>query len=182
MTKIRLEQLPGTKDNDQSGSKDHQAKGLMNQNPDDINSKMEKGKMKRVMRMIKSLQLKKRAKTRIMIKMIMMLVILRRNQAGRKEGWSRSAWVVKSFNSISSLLKDSLFVLKQKLQKEAEQAQKRLVELDALRREYQQTVYTYQDLYQQYRDEHGVYPLYENMPMRLGGYKSILRGKDNLCI
>ena len=44
MTKVRLEQSPGTTDNDQSGSKDHQAKGLMNQKPDDINSKMEKDK------------------------------------------------------------------------------------------------------------------------------------------
>ena len=38
---VRLEQLPGTKGNDLSGSKSHHAKGLMNQKLGDINSKME---------------------------------------------------------------------------------------------------------------------------------------------
>ena len=38
---VRLEQLPGTKDYDLSGSKGHQVKGLMNQKLDDINSKVE---------------------------------------------------------------------------------------------------------------------------------------------
>ena len=32
------------------------------------------------------------------------------NQAERKEGRSPSAWVVKSFQSISSLMKDSLYI------------------------------------------------------------------------
>ena len=44
MNEVQLEQSPGTKENDLSGSKGHQAKGLMNQKLDDINSKMEKGK------------------------------------------------------------------------------------------------------------------------------------------
>ena len=43
-----------------------------------------------------------------------------------------------------------------------------MVKVDALRREHQQTVHVYQDLYIRYQDEHGIYPLYENIPMRLG--------------
>ena len=52
---VRLEQLPGTKENDLSGRKGH---GLMNQKLYDINFKMEKEKpkMKMTMRMITSLQ------------------------------------------------------------------------------------------------------------------------------
>ena len=42
-----------------------------------------------------------------------------------------------------------------------------MVELDSLRREYRWTVNAYEDLYQWYQDEHGIYPLYTNMPKRL---------------
>ena len=38
---VSLEQSPGTKENDLFGSKSHQAKGLMNQKLDDINSNMQ---------------------------------------------------------------------------------------------------------------------------------------------
>ena len=41
-----------------------------------------------------------------------------------------------------------VYLDKQKLQKEAQEAQQRLVELDALRTEYQWTVSAYEDLYQ----------------------------------
>ena len=68
--------------------------------------------MNMAMKMIARLQLEERAKMKMMIKMIMMSVILRRNQARRKEGRSLSAWVGKSFNSILNLMKDSLYVLK----------------------------------------------------------------------
>ena len=83
MNQVRLEQSPGTKGNDQSGSKGHQAKGLMNQKPDDINCNMEEDKNQdeKAMRMIASLQLEKRTKTKMMIKIRMMSEILRRNQA-----------------------------------------------------------------------------------------------------
>ena len=55
---VRLEQLPGTKENVLSGSKGHQDKGLMNQKLDDIipRWKKMKSKMKMAMRMIASLQ------------------------------------------------------------------------------------------------------------------------------
>ena len=41
MNKVRLKQLTGTKENNLSGSKGYQTKGLMNQKLDDINSRME---------------------------------------------------------------------------------------------------------------------------------------------
>ena len=47
MTEIRLNQLPGTKEDAQSGRKDHQAKDVMNQKPDDINSKLKRKKIRR---------------------------------------------------------------------------------------------------------------------------------------
>ena len=63
--------------------------------------------VKMAMRMITSQQQELKAK------MIMMSVILRRKQARRKEGMSPSAWAVKSFDSISSLItKVILFILK----------------------------------------------------------------------
>ena len=47
--------------------------------------------------------------------MMMMLVIMRRNQARRNEGKNPSAWAVKSFDSIwSSRMKVILFILKKR--------------------------------------------------------------------
>ena len=53
------------------------------QKPDDISCKMEEDKNQdeKAMRMIASLQLEKRTKTKMMIKIMMMSEILRRNQA-----------------------------------------------------------------------------------------------------
>ena len=67
--------------------------------------------------MTASLQLKKRARMMMKIKMTMMSVTWRRNQAERKEGRRPSGWVVNSFNNISSLMRDILFILKTKVTK-----------------------------------------------------------------
>ena len=53
-------------------------------------------------------------------KMMLMSVILRRNQVRRKEGRGPSAWVVKSFDSILSLMKkDSLVILQTEVTRES---------------------------------------------------------------
>ena len=51
---------------------------------------------------------------------------------------------------------EPVYINKQKLQREVQEAHQRLVELDALRREYQCTIDAYEDLYNQYRDKHGL--------------------------
>ena len=61
-----------------------------------------------------------------------------------------------------------VYLDKQKLQKEAQEAQQRFVELDALRRECQLRVSAYEELYQSYQEEHGLNPMYIYVPMRLG--------------
>ena len=48
------------------------------------------------------------------------------------------------------------------------EVQKRLVEIDAIRRDYQRTVDAYHDLHQRYQTEYGIHTLFETMPMRLG--------------
>ena len=42
------------------------------------------------------------------------------------------------------------------------------MEIDAIRRETQQTADAYQDLHQRYQAEYGIHTLFETMPMRLG--------------
>ena len=60
------------------------------------------------------------------------------------------------------------YIDKQKLQGEVQEVHQRLVELDALRREYQCTINVYEDLNNRFQDEHKLNQLYVNGPMRLG--------------
>ena len=62
----------------------------------------------------------------------------------------------------------NVYFEKGKLLEKAKKAQKRLVEIDAIRREYQQTVDAYQDLHQSYQAEYGIHTLFGTMQMRLG--------------
>ena len=117
------------------------------------------------MRMIASLQHERRAKMMMMIKMAMMSETLTKNQAERKRKECFSFYCEVLYQYIEFDEGQPVYFETQKLQKEA---QKRLVELEALRRDYQWTVNAYEDLCQWSQEEHGLYPLYINMPMRLG--------------
>ena len=55
-----------------------------------------------------------------------------------------------------------------KLQGEVQEAHQRLVELDALRKEYQCTVDAYDDLDNRFQDEHGLHKMYKYVSMQLG--------------
>ena len=55
---------------------------------------------------------------------------------------------------------DPVYFDKLKLQREAQEAHERFIELDDQRREYQCTINAYEDLYQCYQEEHGLHQLY----------------------
>ena len=56
-----------------------------------------------------------------------------------------------------------------KLQVEVQEAYQRVAELYAIRREYQQTIDAYEDLYNRYRHEFGLRKMYKYVSMQLCG-------------
>ena len=51
---------------------------------------------------------------------------------------------------------------------EVKEAHQRVAELDAIRREYQHTIYAYEDLNTRYRNEFSLHRIYKYAPMRFG--------------
>ena len=154
MNEAQLDQLCTTEvrlKDDRSGSKDQRTNELMNQQPDDINSKVNKDQDKENNDEEEEDDHKPSAQEK--------------SQDGddedisdsdedkpsrkkrRKESFSLGCEVLHQyieFDDGHPVFFDKL----KKLQREAQEAQERLVELDALRREYQWTVSAYEDLYQ----------------------------------
>ena len=63
-----------------------------------------------------------------------------------------------------------------------QETHQRLAELDAVRREYQCTIDAYDDLYNRFRDEHGLHKMYKYAPMRLGELQVNRRTTTNYCM
>ena len=158
---VRLEQLPGIKEYDLSGRKGH---GLMNQKLDDINFKMEEDKN------LDEEGNEDDCKPAAIEKSqddddVSDSEEEPRKKKRRKESFSLGCEVLQQHIKFHKE-GHPVYFERQKLLEKAQEAQKRLVEVDAIRREYQQTVDAYQDLHQRYQDEHGIHRLFETMPMR----------------